>query len=521
MSERKNIDRLFQEKFKDFEVEPSEHVWHGIEEKLREKKKRRVIPIWFRLAGVAAALLIGLLIFDPSADSNDFKGNSVVDANNVKANDSNVENDPLNKNNAVVTTGSSSEIKYTNSTSSDNNAANDTSSDQRIVGNDSDNTAGDAVSDVKNSAEKSSANRIKKSGSRNQNIANSDQNDGSSDVGSNRRNTAVASVNEEGSNQSRTESARVKESESVAQRNNINGTGDNGTTSGTPSTNVLIKDKESIAVITDDKTKIDTTAIATVVPNALEELLKEKEETKVTTNEPKVNRWQVSSNVAPIYFSSTSTGSALDSKFAENTKEIKSDLAYGLGVRYAFSKKFTVRAGVNSIGMEYSTNDVVFTQNPHARTLENVDPNIKGALLQFDNKDASTGIAPLADGAPRKFESSLNQRTGYIEVPVELSYKVIDKKFGIEVIGGVSTLFLSENSVTVVSPGLEMEIGKANNLNDTHFSTNIGLGLKYDFFKSFQINVEPMLKYQVNKFSDSSNYKPYFFGVYTGINYRF
>ncbi|UPT71984.1 MAG: hypothetical protein M0D53_06765 [Flavobacterium sp. JAD_PAG50586_2] len=62
MSERKNIDRLFQEKFKDFEVNPPEGTWANIEAKLDEKKKRRVIPFWWKLSGVAAVFLVGFLI---------------------------------------------------------------------------------------------------------------------------------------------------------------------------------------------------------------------------------------------------------------------------------------------------------------------------------------------------------------------------------------------------------------------------------------------------------------------------
>ena len=46
MSDKKHIDRLFQEGFKDFEATPSDAVWKNLEAKLNEKKKkRRVIPI--------------------------------------------------------------------------------------------------------------------------------------------------------------------------------------------------------------------------------------------------------------------------------------------------------------------------------------------------------------------------------------------------------------------------------------------------------------------------------------------
>ena len=64
MKELKNIDRLFQEKFKDFEVTPPEMAWENIEAKLNKKrKKRRVIPFWFKPTGIAASLLLGFYTF--------------------------------------------------------------------------------------------------------------------------------------------------------------------------------------------------------------------------------------------------------------------------------------------------------------------------------------------------------------------------------------------------------------------------------------------------------------------------
>ena len=67
-----------------------------------------------------------------------------------------------------------------------------------------------------------------------------------------------------------------------------------------------------------------------------------------------------------------------------------------------------------------------------------------------------------------------------------------------------------------------MPLGEANNLNPIHFSSNFGLGFRYQFVKSFQVNFEPMVKYQMNTFSnDVGNFKPYFLGLYSGISYRF
>jgi len=60
MANQKNIDQLFQKKFKDFEQEPRPEVWLQIEEHLTKKKKRRVLPMWWY--GGVAVVLIGLIL---------------------------------------------------------------------------------------------------------------------------------------------------------------------------------------------------------------------------------------------------------------------------------------------------------------------------------------------------------------------------------------------------------------------------------------------------------------------------
>ncbi len=98
-------------------------------------------------------------------------------------------------------------------------------------------------------------------------------------------------------------------------------------------------------------------------------------------------------------------------------------------------------------------------------------------MINIESKLQDNGQFVSVIGMPLvKYDELLNQEIGLIEVPLELSYKLINKKFGIDVIGGVSTLFLSENNVSLVSNGQEMSIGSANNLNNIHFSSNVGLG---------------------------------------------
>lgn len=516
MNEKKNIERLFQEKFKDFEVVPAEQVWENIEAKLKEKEKRRIIPFWWKLSGVAASLLIGFLIVNAVLFSNP---NEVNNNNNVVIQEKNnlpgkqttgksLQNNSK-ENNIIV----NSEAKSLNGNSNQDKLSNN--------GKPSETNAVKNINRIAFASDKKEAKNITKNKI---NLQKQDLNSitNKSVIGRNNE-TAITDLQKKVSIQQKenvpenniekaivaTETAVIKE------ENNSKNTFENKLSQTTNPSDLIIAENK----ILEDKNS-DTTKIA-VVTNALEELLKEKESKKKA--EPKLNRWQVATTVAPIYFSSTSGGSPLDSRFESNDKEFEPSFSYGLGVNYALNKKWTIKTGVNALAFEYNTNDVVFYQNVNAREIQHVKNNLQGSVLQVENKNSSSSPElALNSEIVKKFDGSINQRMGYVEIPVEIGYKIIDKKFGIEVITGISSLFLNENAVSVISSGQSITIGEANNLNDFHFSGNLGFGFRYRFWKSFNANINPMFKYQLNTFNtDSGNFKPYVFGLYSGISYTF
>ncbi len=105
---------------------------------------------------------------------------------------------------------------------------------------------------------------------------------------------------------------------------------------------------------------------------------------------------------------------------------------------------------------------------------------------------------------------------------MELKYALINNRFGVNVIGGLSTLFLDDNEVSVRDGEFREVLGAANNLNSVSFSTNVGVGFDYKISKSIKFSVEPMFKYQLNPYTDSSvDFNPYFIGIYGGLSFRF
>jgi hypothetical protein len=97
MNDKKKIERLFQEKFKDFEVNPSPEVWENIASQLEKKKgKKRIFPFWFnaKAAGIAAALVLGFFTLNNNADWmnwNGFSTNTEESQNNQSVAEKNNE----------------------------------------------------------------------------------------------------------------------------------------------------------------------------------------------------------------------------------------------------------------------------------------------------------------------------------------------------------------------------------------------------------------------------------------------
>ena len=117
MSDKKHIDRLFQERFKDFEANPDPNVWNDIQSSLNaNKKRRRVIPLWWKISGVAALLIlsftIGNFIYNSNSNSDNPKEILVESENSTPKDlelDSNNSDNSTNKNNTV--TSSTDDLK--------------------------------------------------------------------------------------------------------------------------------------------------------------------------------------------------------------------------------------------------------------------------------------------------------------------------------------------------------------------------------------------------------------------------
>lgn len=533
MSDKKHIDRLFQESFKDFEARPSDAVWKNIEAKLNQKKKKhRVIPIWWRYAGVAALLLLLLTIsFNYFGNNNDQpQTNSVADTeNNIKGpskqlDENSTSFDELNTNNQEAITDNNTSTNNLNGVDDAivNIDSNEYPIEKEAKKNNKLNDKIDVSKESSITAEASSSKNLNES-RRNSHLSSSNKKvNPANAIIKTEDKTAIAlnSKNEKNNGipiKNKKEQYLIDENKA---KKTLNSLSEKNTVI---AQNETLKEEEKLQTIAENKIKDNTLTIEEAI-----------DETNDTDEEEKLSRWSIAPNAAPVYFSTLGEGSSINPQLNNNSKTGDLNMSYGISASYAVNKKLTIRSGVNRVSLGYNTNNVVVFQSvgvSSSSALRNIDVSSNDSSVSDALSNGSTETISVISG--ENFNSnndlsfanntSINQSLGYIEIPLEIQYTLSNKKFGLNVIGGFSSFFLSDNKIYSEAEGGGIIFsGEANNINDVSYSANFGLGLSYKISKKIDLNLEPMFKYQINTFNDTyGDFQPFFIGVYSGFAIKF
>jgi len=525
MKDKKHIDRLFQERFKDFEVTPDASVWEAIEDTLhhKKKKKRRVIPIWWRGAGIAAGIIllvtIGSLVFNSNNDTKDIDVVTTKEKITPNTSTPNSENYiKSQKDESKVAASENIELKNKDEKLSETNSKTPNSLSKKDISNQFANTPKTITQST------TPTNKIDKSTS----IASSKNTNKETLVKDKLKNRVLPSNNTVLEKVASQEANQSSEKNTINSANSIN----------TSKANTLIKEAQKntsgTVVNVDSKNEKPTDVLEETIkteeekPSILDEIASaEEDEEKVANQKSSRNKWNVMPNIAPVYFNTLGSGSSIHSQFKNNDKSGQINMSYGVAASYNVNDKLSIRSGINKVKVGYNTNDVLIYQGIETanggagRSLETINYNDNAEAITIVTS-ANLPFTQVPDIVSNSIDSSLDQNLGFIEVPLELSYRVSDKKLGLSVIGGMSALFLSDNDVYSTLNGDRTLLGEANNIRNTSFTTNVGLGLDYKVSKKIDINLEPVFKYHMNTFkSKSGDFKPYTIGIYTGFSFKF
>ncbi|QDO93107.1 porin family protein [Formosa sediminum] len=459
MSDKKHIDRLFQEQLKDLDKAPDPKVWNAIEQKLKEKKKtKRIIPIWWYGTGAAALLILSLALIRFINQENTltpFSPNIII-ADTPESDTSNTNRPTKHLIDSIKTKSAfKNKAKISNITTTKPN-----------------------IKKTKKILEHSKNNALQPT------YTFSKQQSSPTD------NTVA-----------------TKESNNIDNKNN------------TALTHTPTEQKQA----TPDKTTTEeqppnTLSIEEAIAST-EPTPKEKKQTKKWDIQPNVapvyyNSFGSGSHLDDQFINNSKTGEINTSYGVNVGYAVNERLKIRSGVN-------NLSLSFNTNDIVSSSNTLAsHTSNIANLAVSNQGENL--AFFSNNNSSSFLDTPFVTSTSSSSSSSEINQSISYFEVPLELEYHLVNTRIRISLIGGFSTFILDNNRVYSESNNNRVYIGEATNINTISFSTNFGIGLDYNLTKRLNINLEPTFKYQLNAFSNTSgSFRPYIIGVYTGFNYQF
>ncbi|HEX7494964.1 MAG TPA: outer membrane beta-barrel protein [Bacteroidales bacterium] len=253
------------------------------------------------------------------------------------------------------------------------------------------------------------------------------------------------------------------------------------------------------------------------------------------------NRWSIAAMASPTYYSSFNSGSDALSKQLSATEQPLVSYSGGVAFSYKISKRFSIQSGLyySSLGQKVDGINSYsgFTPYGNAKGDHNFEVLTTSGTVQTSNPDvflSATGSERIVTDYTRDVfdpnkanlqpvNSSIDQNFGYLELPVVVKYKIIDKTIGINVMGGLSYNLLVHNSVYTTVDGTRYPVGDTKGLNSLTLSSSLGMGMEYNISGKLSLNLQPTFRYYLNPISSTTGsfIHPYSFGIFSGLSYTF
>ncbi len=268
----------------------------------------------------------------------------------------------------------------------------------------------------------------------------------------------------------------------------------------------------------------------------------------------KENGWIVGANLSAAYSShSASYSQQYASNMTYSDNNHNSNVGGGISVQYKTGKRLRFESGVyyspngqatdnTSSGLfKFSSNsDLMYSPSdnvsdalsgidiPVGISDEGISINSAAGIVNIDESPKGTLLTTRAEssvGYNNTLSSSgeLSQVFEFVEVPLYARYSLVDKRFGLELMGGFNAGWLVGNNVYINNEYGKQQIGSVQDISTLNFSSTIGLGFNYSLSKHLSIGLEPRLNYYLKSISSNPevNYRPYNIGIYTGVYYEF
>ncbi|MBN1598740.1 MAG: PorT family protein [Bacteroidales bacterium] len=300
-----------------------------------------------------------------------------------------------------------------------------------------------------------------------------------------------------------------------------------------PNNNVVFNDTTNTEYIVQPEVKRSNQFITEDKPDLIADLSRNAEKFK-----PRSLQWLIGGQFGPQYSYTKAFQENVIRQVNDYEEKESAVVAYagGFNVQMQPSKRFSVQSGVyySKIGTSVSaTRSVSPTSSLNLPEPEFVlvdtgrSPGSQPVIIAtFNYSDNSSGkyISPEVYLSRQNSELKAEQYSEYVEIPLVLKYKIVDKKLDINISGGVWTHFLISSKTVIVGENnyLSRTVSdRTENINSFDYSGSLGLGIDYPVSPNILVNLNPVFKYYLSSDNSRSGLKPYTFGIMTGFSYSF
>jgi len=253
-------------------------------------------------------------------------------------------------------------------------------------------------------------------------------------------------------------------------------------------------------------------------------------------------RWSIAAMASPTYYSRFGGSNNDLTKLLSASEKATISYTGGVAFSYKMSKKVSIQSGLyySSLGQVVEGVETFsgFQKYDYTKGSRNFEVMTSNGTIYTNSSDVylvgvGSGQKILTNNTADVFDpkkaslqyvnNSLHQDFSYLELPIQVKYKIIDKMIDINLIGGVSYNLLVTNSVYAVTDAGKLPVGKTDGLNLLTVSSLFGMGMEYNLSQKLSLNIEPTFRYYLNPFNDltGSRAHPYSFGVFSGVAYKF
>jgi hypothetical protein len=264
---------------------------------------------------------------------------------------------------------------------------------------------------------------------------------------------------------------------------------------------------------------------------------------EITSEQPKnkTARWSLTALVSPTYYLRPEVENSSMASQINSSEQSRISYSGGVSFAYRISRKLSIQSGLyySTIGNEITgissfsgfrgydytkgdhnfevltSNGLIYTNNSDVFLVDNSGNRVY-TIYTRDVFDPSKANLSYVD-------NTLYQNFSYLEMPIFLRYKLIDRTIDFNVIGGLSYNLLVNNTVNAHISGNNYSVGKTAGLNPFMVTSSFGMGMEYSISDKFSLSLEPTFRYYLNPFSliQGPRTHPYSFGIFSGISYKF